>query len=149
MLSFIGVNVLKTDTGFMSCIHYKQTHTGPYTNFCSNLPDTYKKGAFTGLLFRIYSICGDWSIINDEFTKLRKMFADNCYPTNLLDKCINQFLLKINNSCNITNAKQKLGHVVSLPFYGVFMLKYRNNPRKIVKQYFPDANVSYLLYHAV
>ena len=28
MLFFIGVNVLKTDTGFMSSIHYKQTHTG-------------------------------------------------------------------------------------------------------------------------
>ena len=144
MLSFIGVNVLKTDTGFMSSIHYKQTHTGLYTNFCSNLPDTYKKCAFTGLLFRIYSICSNWSIINDEFAKLRKMFADNCYPTYLLDKCINQFLSKINNSCNITNAKQKQGHVVSLPFYGVFMLKYCNSLRKIVKQYFPDVNVSFV-----
>ena len=51
------------------------------------------------------------------------MFADNCYLTYLLDKCINQFLSKIKNSCNITYAKQKQGHVVSLPFYGVFMLK--------------------------
>ena len=81
MLSFIGVNVLKIDTGFMSSIHYKQTHKGLYTNFCSNLPDTYKKDAFTGLLFHIYSTCGNWSIINDKFSKLRKMFADNCYPT--------------------------------------------------------------------
>ena len=70
------------------------------------------------------------------------MFSDNCYT--LLDKCINQFLAKINNSCNITNAKQKQGHVVSLPFYGVFMLNYRNSLRKIVKQYFPDANVSFV-----
>ena len=38
-LSFIGVNVLKIDTGFMSSIHYKQTHTELYTNFCSNKPD--------------------------------------------------------------------------------------------------------------
>ena len=73
----------------MSSIHYKQTHTGLYTNFCSNLPDAYKKGALTDFLFRIYSICGNWSIINDEFTKLRKMFADNYYLTYLLDKCIN------------------------------------------------------------
>ena len=63
MLSFIGVNVLKTDTGFMSSIPYKQTHTELYTKFCFNLPDTYKKGAFTGLLFRIYSICSNWSVI--------------------------------------------------------------------------------------
>ena len=82
----------------MSSIHYRQTYTGLYTNFCSNLPDTYKKGAFTGLFFRIYSICGNWFIINDEFTKLRKIFAVNCYPAYLLDKCINQFLPKINNS---------------------------------------------------
>ena len=59
----------------------------------------------------------------------------NCSSTYLLDKCINQFLSKINNLCNITNAKQKLGHVVSLPFYGVFMLKYRNSLRKIVFLY--------------
>ena len=105
----------------MFSIHYnKQTHTGFYTNFCSNLPNMYKKAAFTGLLFRIYSIYSNWSIINDEFAKLHKMFDDNCYPTYLLDKCINQFLSKINHLCNITNAKQKQGHVVSLPFYGVF-----------------------------
>ena len=72
------------------------------------------------------------------------MFADNCYPTYLLDKCINQFLSKINNLCNITNARQKQGQVVSLPFYGVSMLKYRNSLRNIVKQYFPDANVSFV-----
>ena len=83
ILSFIGVNILKTDTGFMSRIHYKQRHTGLYTNFCSNLPDTYKKGAFTGLLFRIYSVCSNRSIINDEFAKLRKMFTNNCYLTYL------------------------------------------------------------------
>ena len=101
MISFIGISVLKTYTGFMSSIHYKQTHTGLYTNICSNLPDTCKKGTFTGLLLRIYS-------------------------------------------CNITNAKQKHGHVVSLPFYGAFMLKYRNSLRKIVKQYFPEVNVSFV-----
>ena len=128
----------------MSSIHYKQTHAGLFINFCFNLPDTYKKGAFTGLSFRIYSICGNWSIINKEFTKLRKMFADNCYSTHLLYKCINQFLSKINNSCNIKNAKQKQGHVVSLLLYGVFMLKYRNSLRKIVKQHFPNANASFV-----
>ena len=120
----------------MSSIHYKQTRTGLYTNFSSNLPNTYKNGTFTGLLFRIYSICSNWSIINDELTKLRKMFLVHCYPTYLLDKCVNQFLSKINNSCNKTHAKQKQGHVVSLPFCGVFMFKYRKSLCKIVKQYF-------------
>ena len=54
-------------------------------------------------------------------------------------------MTEINYSCNKTYAKQKRGHVVSLPFYGVFMLKYRKNIRKIVKQYFPDANVSFVV----
>ena len=35
--------------GFISSIHYKQTHAGLYTNICSILPDTNKKGAFTNL----------------------------------------------------------------------------------------------------
>ena len=52
MLSFIGVNVMKTDIGFMFGIRHK-THSGLYINFRSNLPDTYKKVAFTGSLFRI------------------------------------------------------------------------------------------------
>ena len=63
------------------------------------------------------------------------MFADNCYPTYLLDKCINQFLSKINNLCNITNARQKQGQVVSLPFYGVSMCDGRG-----------EANFTYWLY---
>ena len=74
------------------------------------------------------------------------MFVANCYPTYLLDKCINQFLSKINNLCNKTYAKQKQGHVVSLPFYGIFMLKYRNSQCKIVKQYFLDANVFFFVF---
>ena len=40
--------------------------------------------------------------------------------------------------------KQKQSHIVSLPFYGVFMLKYRYSLRKIVKKYFPGANVSFV-----
>ena len=56
----------------MSSIHYKQTHSGLYTNFCSNLPDTYKKGAFTDLLLSIYSICSNRFIINNKFAKLHK-----------------------------------------------------------------------------
>ena len=38
VLSFIGVKIIKTVTGFMSSKYYKQTHTGLYTKFCSNLP---------------------------------------------------------------------------------------------------------------
>ena len=144
VLSFIGVKIIKTVTGFMSSIYYKQTHTGLYTNFCSNLPDSYKKGAFTGLLSRIYSISSNWSIINDEFTKLRKMFVANCYPSHLLDNCINQFLSKTNYACDKTNVKRKPDYFVSLPFYGIFMLKYRNELRRTVKKYFPNINVSFV-----
>ena len=107
MFSFNGVNIMKTGTGFMSGIHYKQTHTGLYTIFFSNLPYTYKKDAFTGLLFHIYSICSNWFIVNDEFTKLQKMIAVICYPTYLLDNCLNLFLPNINNPRNKTNVKQK------------------------------------------
>ena len=53
-------------------------------------------------------------------------------------------MFKQSNLCSIINAKQKQGHVVSLPFYGVFMLKCRNSLRKLVKQYFPNANVSFV-----
>ena len=79
----------------MSSIYYKQTLTGLYTNFCPNLPDTYKKDAFAGLLFYIYSIFSNWSIINYEFTKLCKIVAVNYYYTYLLDNCIISFFLKL------------------------------------------------------
>ena len=142
VLSFIGVKIIKTVTGFMSSIYYKQTHTGLYTKFCSNLPHSYKKCAFTGLLSRIYSISSNWSIINDEFAKLRKMFVANCYPSQLLDNCINQFLSKTNYTCDKTNVKKKPDYFILLPFYGIFMLKYRNELRRIIKKCFPNINVS-------
>ena len=121
----------------MSSKHYKQTHTGLFTGFCSNLPDTHKKGVFISLLFYIYSICSDWSIINDEFPKFCKIFTVNCCPMYLFDNCINHFLSKINNLRNKTNFKQKQDHIVYIPLYGVFIIKYRNILRGIVKQYFP------------
>ena len=52
-------------------------------------------------------------------------------------------MAKNKNSYNKINVKHKHGYVVSLPFHGIFMLKYRNYLCIIVKQYFPDTNVSF------
>ena len=67
MLTFISINVIKKDINFMLSIHYKK-NKGVYTNFSSNLPDIYEKGAFICLLSRVYYIRSDWSIINDDLS---------------------------------------------------------------------------------
>ena len=70
------------------------------------------------------------------------MCVANCYPSQLLDNCINQFLSKTNYTCDKTNVKKKPDYFILLPFYGIFMLKYRNELRRIIKKYFPNINVS-------
>ena len=83
MLSFIGVNVLKTDTGFMSSTYHKQTNTGLYTNFCSNLPETYKKGAFTvffSYIFILYVVTG-LSLLMSLLNCVKCLLTIVRYPT--------------------------------------------------------------------
>ena len=110
----------KGDT-FETSIYRKPTFSGIYLNFRSFVPETYKKGLINCLLFRIYNLCSNWSIIHEEIKKIKKILIKNKYPLNFIDCCVEKFL----NKCFVKKSPDKVetedskeDFVITLPFLG-------------------------------
>ena len=92
---------MKTDTYFMSSIHYKQTHTGLYKNCCSNLPDSYEKVLllvyyFVFILFAVTGLSLMMSLLNCVKCLL-SIFILHTYLINRLTK----FCLKLESTIRV------------------------------------------------
>ena len=79
-LEFLDVEVFREEIGFTTNIYRKPTFSGLFTNFHSFLPEKYKTGLCLTLLFRIYTICSDWSKIHLEIIKLREIMKKKRLP---------------------------------------------------------------------
>ena len=71
-LPFLDILVTR-ENSFTTNMYRKPTFSGLYTNFHSFLPEKYKSGLIMTLLFRIFTICSDWSKIHEEIINLRKI----------------------------------------------------------------------------
>ena len=79
-LPFLDILVTRGNT-FSTNVYRKHTFSGLYTNFHSFLPENFKTGLVLTLLFRIYTVCSDWSKIHAEIIKLRTILLKNNYST--------------------------------------------------------------------
>lgn len=68
-LPFLDVNVYQDANQFSSTVHKKETFSGVYTHSKSFLPDTYKKGLLSTLLYRAYKISSSYESLHDEIQK--------------------------------------------------------------------------------
>ena len=135
MLPFLDIKTFREDNQFRTSIYRKKTFTGLYSNYNSLIPSTYKKGLILTLLFRIYSICSNWLLINEEFTFLKKILKLNGYPSSLIEKCISQFLIKVNSNSKKKNDTQedKKSLCICLPYLGTLSLRMKTQISKYVK----------------
>ena len=139
-LPFLDVLVTRENT-FITNIYRKPTFSGLYTNFHSFLPENYKVGLCLTLLFRIHSICSDWSKIHTEVIKLKNIMLKNNFPTNFIDRCIKLFFDKLFlKKVVVLTVPRKIVNI-SLPFMGKDSLQIRSELSKIAKTYFPCCKI--------
>ena len=134
-LPFLDVLVTRQDT-FVTSIYRKPTFSGLYTNFHSFLPEKYKTGLFLTLLFRIYTLCSDWSKIHKEIINLKNIMFKNDFPTEFSDRCIKVFFDKFFVKKRVVFTVPKKVINITLPFMGTDSLKIRSSLSKIAKSYF-------------
>ena len=96
VLPFLDVNVYREENAFSSTVHRKDTFSGVYTNFKSFLPETYKRGLVSTLLYRAWMIGSSFLSLHAEIENLKKIFAKNGYPSKVVDRCIFLFFDKVN-----------------------------------------------------
>ena len=63
---------------FSSSVHRKDTFSGVYTKFKSFMPETYKSGLVSTLLYRGFMICSSFQSLHKEIEKLKIIFSNKC-----------------------------------------------------------------------
>ena len=80
----------------------------------------YRQSTFSGVFtnFSCFSICSSYEKFHEETVKLEEIFKRNSYPENFIDRCIKNFLnkLQIPQVVELTTAKRKL--ILVLPHLG-------------------------------
>ena len=94
-LPFLDVNVYRDASQFSTSVHRKMTFSGVYTHFRSFMPETYKRGLVSTLLYRAYMINSSFSSLHKEIEMLKNIFSKNGYPSKFVDKCIATFFNKL------------------------------------------------------
>ena len=127
VLPFLDVNVYRDADKFSSTVHRKDTFSGVYTNFKSFMPELYKRGLVSTLLFRAYAITSSFGSLHEEIEKLKKIFGKNGYPSKFVDKCIFSFFNKIYEKRNPVFTVPKKDFMIVLPFLGTTSWKIKND----------------------
>ncbi len=126
VLPFLDVNVYRDSESFSTSVHRKDTFSGVFTNFKAFLPETYKRGLISTLLFRAYTINSSYSSLHKEVEELKRIFRRNAYPSSFIDKCIFRFFNKIYEKKVLVHTVPKKEVNLILPFLGSTSWRVKN-----------------------
>ena len=141
MLPFLDVNVIRDADKFSSTVHRKDTFSGVYTNFSSFIPDVYRRGLVSTLLYRAYSISSSYGSLHEEVENLKKIFARNGYPSKFVDKCIYNFFNKIYEKRTPVHTVPKKEFTMVLPFLGTTSWKVKNSLLRSFQEFAPFSKI--------
>ena len=138
MLPFLGVNVRREGTDFITSIYRKPTFSGLTTNFYSFTPDIYKRNLIETLIYRAQKLCSCVNFLKIEIDFITKMLSQNGFPKYFIQKQINKFEMKTNTAIPAVN-KQR--YFLKLPYYGYHSKKIKESLKKLVDEYYPQLDL--------
>ena len=141
-LPFLDVEIKFDEFGFKTRVWRKPTYTGLLLNFRSTCPNAWKSGLITCLLKRAKIICSDYELFKDEITKLRCIFAKNCYPNWFFNKCLKKFE---NDTKPDSHDKEvdDYSYILGLPYFGKPSRKFASQFSTLLKQKFDVRIITY------
>ena len=140
-LPFLDVNVYRHPDKFSSSVHRKDTFSGVFTNYEAFLPDVYKEGLVSTLLFRAYMINSSFSSLHEEVERLKKIFKNNGYPMKFVDRCIYRFFNKIYEKRTPVHTVPKKEVTIILPFLGVSSFNVKKKLDETYKKLLPFCKI--------
>ena len=140
-LPFLDVNVYRDAGKFSSSVHRKMTFSGVYSNFCSFMPETYKRGLVSTLLYRAYMISSSYQSLHKEIENLKKIFSKNGYPFKFVDRCILKFFNKLYEKKDPVHTAPKKELLMFLPFLGTTSWKIKNDLIRSFRKNAPFCNL--------
>ena len=115
-ISFLDILVSRFEGNFVTGIFRKKTFTGLGLNFFSHCPLVFKINSCRTLIHRAFSLCSNWNSFHLEVNFLQTYFKNNCYPLDLFNKILKQFLDNIFKPKTVVCTVPKKIMYVSLPF---------------------------------
>ena len=135
------MTVFRDASKFSSSVHRKDTFSGVYTNYRSFMPETYKKGLVSTLLYRAFMICSSFQSLHQEIERLKNIFSKNGYPSKLVDKCIFNFFNKQYEKRPAVHTVPKKEMLLVLPFLGTNSWKTKNELIRSFRKILPFCNL--------
>ena len=134
-LPFLDVEIKFDEFGFKTSIWCKPTYTKLLLNFRSTCPNAWKSGLITCLIKSAKIIRPDYELFKNEITKLRCIFAKNCYPNWFFNKCLKKFQ---NNTKPDSQDKEvdDYAYILGLPYFGKPSRKFVSQLSTLLKQRF-------------
>ena len=140
-LNFLDVLIHKNN-GFVTSIYRKPTFSGIYSHYDSFLPLVYKRGLISSLMFRIFHLSSNWSIIHAEIQNLKAFLIKNKYPQKFVESSICSILEKLilkPKPSNITEEKKE--YVICLPYLGQQTLTLKKRLSKLFSSTYPKSKL--------
>ena len=107
------------------------------------MPETYKIGLMTLLLFLCFTLCSDFIKFHHEIDILNSILYKNSYPCDLVDKCIKELLDEILAPKPVVSTVPKKDLVIALPYLGTFSLQIRTRINSIKKNKLQYCNIQF------
>ena len=142
-ISFLDININRTNEGFSTGIFRKTTFTGLGLNFLSYCPLSFKLNSCKTLLHRAYSLCSSWALFHEEVTFLKKYFSNNGYPSFIFDKSLRQFLENISPKTQELTVPKKSVYV-SLPYMGGMSTVVKRELNNVLTSLYPYVNFHFI-----
>ena len=143
-LSFLDINITRTNGRFSTSVFHKPTSIGFFTNFNSLIPMTYKKGLLLSLISRYFNICSSYQSFYCELQNFKQIFSLNGYPTSLIDNCIRTFLDKIFSPKPLVHSCSKMILFFCIPYTGQHGLQIRTQLRKLLSKAYPHISIPFV-----
>ena len=143
-LSFLDINITRTNGHFSTSVFHELISTGLFTNFNSFIPMTYKKGLLLSLISRYFNICSSYHSFHSELQNFKQIFSCNGYPATLIDNCIRFFLDKILSPKLPVHSCSKKTLYFCLPYTGQHGLQLRTQLRKLLSSAYPHISIRFV-----
>ena len=144
-LPFIGVTVSHSNNSFQTDVYHKPTDTGLGNNYHSFTDSRSKTNSILTLLYRCYAICSSWFLFDEQIEYLHQYYCNNRYPSSLFVLTLRKFLNRILNPPPKSFDVPKDIKYIILPFFGHGSYMLRNKLSTLLKSYFPQCNIRFIL----
>ena len=122
-LSFLDIDIYRSNGKFNTSVYRKPTFTGLFTNFPSFIPLTYKRCLVPCLVHCIFNICSSYKNFYTELEVVRNLFKLNGFPFHMFEHIVRRFLDNTSNPKPFFQTVPKKIIYFCFPFTGTHSLQ--------------------------